>query len=52
MLMLRKLPTKLEREWKNLEQGEMQEVSHQIGLNDDEQDNGYDCSNNPDTANE
>jgi hypothetical protein len=50
--MLTKLPTKLEREWKNIEQCEMQEVSHQIGLNDDEQDDGYDYSENPDTANE
>ena len=50
--MLTKLATKLEREWKNLEQGEMQEVSHQVGLNDYDQDDGYDYSENPDTANE
>ena len=50
--MQKKNPTKLETEWKNLDLGEMQEVDHQIGLNDHEQGEGYDLSENRDTVNE
>jgi hypothetical protein len=47
--MLKKQPTRLEKEWKNLELGEMQEYNLQIGSNNYEQDDGYDLSENRDT---
>ncbi|QUC65159.1 hypothetical protein NsoK4_02520 [Nitrosopumilus sp. K4] len=49
--MIKKQPTKLEKEWKNLEIGEMQENNPQIRTNNYEQDDGYDLSENLDTEN-
>lgn len=49
--MLKKQPTKLQKEWKNLELGEMQEEDFQIESNDYEQDEGYDLSENHNTVN-
>lgn len=48
--MIKKQPTRLEREWKNLELGEMQEDSSQTESNDDEQDEGYGLSEISDTV--
>ncbi|WP_016939645.1 MULTISPECIES: hypothetical protein [Nitrosopumilus] len=48
--MLKKQATKLEKEWKNLELGEMQDDDPQIESNDLEQGGGYDLSENHDTA--
>lgn len=49
--MLKKQPTRLEKEWKNLELGEMQEDNPQIESNNYEQDEGYDLSDNQDITN-
>ncbi len=43
---MKKNQTKLEKEWKNLEIGEMQEEDQQIDFNDNDQDSGYDLSGN------
>lgn len=49
--MMKKQPTKLEREWKNLELGEMQEVNPMIESNSYDPYEGYDLSENRDTVN-